>query len=43
MSYQSYKESEKRVLADDLDRLMEEVDIQGYAIVERVLADAEVT
>jgi ectoine hydroxylase-related dioxygenase (phytanoyl-CoA dioxygenase family) len=42
VAYQSYLESEKRILADDLDRIMEEVDIRGYAVVERVLSDAEV-
>lgn len=37
MSYQSYKESRKHVLTDDLDRIVEELDIRGYAILEQVL------
>lgn len=37
MSYQSSQESHKNVLTDDCDRIAEELDIRGYAIVEQVL------
>jgi hypothetical protein len=37
VSYQSYQESRKNVLTNDLDRMVEELDIRGYATVEQVL------
>jgi ectoine hydroxylase-related dioxygenase (phytanoyl-CoA dioxygenase family) len=37
VSYQSYHESRKNVLKDDLGRIVEELDIRGYATVEQVL------
>ncbi|NOT53470.1 MAG: hypothetical protein HOP18_02585 [Deltaproteobacteria bacterium] len=43
MSYQSYQESRKNILTDDLDRIAEELDIRGYAIVEQVLPATTVT
>lgn len=42
MAYQSYQDSEKRILRDDLDRLLEELDIRGYATVERILPESVV-
>ncbi len=42
MSYQSYQESEKNSLANDMDRILEELDILGYAIVERILPEQDV-
>lgn len=39
-SYYSYFESEKRVLTDDVDRVLEELDIVGYSVVPGVLASA---
>jgi ectoine hydroxylase-related dioxygenase (phytanoyl-CoA dioxygenase family) len=43
VSYQSYHESRKNVLKDDLDRIVEELDIRGYAIVEQVLQETTVS
>jgi len=41
MAYQSYQESEKKTLTSELDRVLEELDIRGYAIVEQVLPEVE--
>lgn len=42
MAYQSYQESEKKTLTSELDRVLEELDIRGYAIIERILPETDV-
>ena len=42
VNYQSYLESRKNVLSDEIDRIIEELDIYGYSVVENVLTPEKV-
>ena len=42
MNYQSYFESPKNTLTSDIDRVLEEIDIVGFSIIENVLSVAQI-